>query len=73
MKDTLVPLDIFWLDAQGQVVWMQEQVRPDSYPAVFYPKTSALYVLETMAGFGRAHGVATGTPLKLQSFPTVLE
>ena len=71
MKDTLVPLDIFWLDSQGQVVSIQEEVQPSSYPDVFYPTTPARYVLETAAGFAREHAIATGTPLLLKSPPTV--
>lgn len=73
MKDTLVPLDIFWLNAQGQVVSIARDVDPSSYPNVLYPIAPARYVLETAAGFARAHSVATGTPLQLKSFPSVSE
>lgn len=71
MKDTLVPLDMFWLDDKGQVVYMAQDVATSSYPDVFYPTESARYVLETAAGFARAHSVATGTSLLLKNFPTV--
>ncbi len=73
MKDTLVPLDIFWLDAQGHVVSMAQDVATSSYPNVFYPTAPARYVLETAAGFARAHSVATGTPFRLKNFPSVTE
>ncbi|MFA6502707.1 MAG: DUF192 domain-containing protein [Candidatus Paceibacterota bacterium] len=73
MRDTLVPLDIFWLDSKGQVVSLAEDVQPSSYPSVFYPSEPARYVLETSAGFASAHAVATGTPLLLKNFPTVLK
>jgi uncharacterized membrane protein (UPF0127 family) len=73
MKDTLVPLDMFWLNAQGQVVAIARDVATSTYPGVFYPTAPARYVLETSAGFASAHGVATGTPLQLKSFPTVSE
>ncbi len=71
MNDMLVSIDIFWLDSKGQVVSIQEEVSPDTYPDVFYPTAPARYVLETAAGFARAHGVVIGTPLLLKSFPTV--
>lgn len=71
MKDTLVPLDIFWLDAQGHVVYVAADVATSTYPSVLYPTVPARYVLETAAGFARAHGIATGTPLLLQKFPDV--
>lgn len=73
MKDTLVPLDIFWLNTQGQVVSMATEVATSSYPHVFYPTVPARYVLETVAGFAKRHAIATGTPLLLKSFPSVSE
>ncbi len=63
MKDMLMPLDIFWLDAQGHVVSMALDVATSTYPNVFYPSIPAQYVLETAAGFAREHSIATGTPL----------
>ncbi|HUY05225.1 MAG TPA: DUF192 domain-containing protein [Candidatus Paceibacterota bacterium] len=71
MKDTLVPLDMFWLNAQGQVVFIAEDVLPSSFPHVFYPSAPARYVLETAAGFAAAHSIITGTPLLLKDFPSV--
>ncbi|MGH7175387.1 MAG: DUF192 domain-containing protein [Minisyncoccia bacterium] len=69
MKDTLVPLDMFWLDDQGQVIWMEQGVATDTYPAVLYPPEPARYVLETAAGFAMAHDIATGTPLIISKWP----
>ena len=71
MKDMQVPIDIFWLDTQGRVISISEQVATSSYPDVFYPAAPAQYVLETAAGFAKAHGIATGTPLQLKDFPSV--
>lgn len=73
MKDTLVPLDIFWIDAKGQVVSIARDVATSSYPNVFYPSVPARYVLETAAGFARDHTIATGTPLLLKNIPSVSE
>lgn len=71
MKDTLVPLDIFWLDESGRVVSISQDVATSSYPHVFYPSVPVRYVLETTAGFSRMHQVATGTALLLKDFPIV--
>ena len=71
MKDTLVPLDIFWLNTKGQVVSMALDVATSSYPHVFYPTEPARYVLETVSGFARANKIATGTQLLLKNFPSV--
>lgn len=73
MKDTLVPLDMFWLDDQGQVVSIAADVATSTYPNVFYPSKKAKYVLETAAGFARAHDITIGTPLLLKNLPTVSE
>lgn len=71
MKDMLIPIDIFWLDDKGQVVSIAEDVATSSYPSVFYPSAPARYVLETAAGFAKAHGIAPGAPLLLKKIPTV--
>jgi uncharacterized membrane protein (UPF0127 family) len=71
MKDTLIPLDIFWLDAQGHVVSIAQDVATSSYPNVFYPTAPARYVLETVAGFTRVHSIATDTPLLLKNLERV--
>jgi|SRR3989344_386015 len=71
MKDAIVPLDIFWLDAQGQTGFIMADIATSTYPDVFYPTTPARYVLETAAGFAREHSVTIGTPLLLKNFPIV--
>jgi hypothetical protein len=73
MKDMLVPLDIFWLDAQGQVIFMETNVATSSYPNVFYPLRPVRYVLETNAGFAQEHDITTGTLFPLKNIPSVLE
>lgn len=73
MKDTLVPIDIFWLDSKGHVVSFVPKVATSTYPNVFYPIEPARYVLETAAGFALTHGIATGTPLLLKNLPRVSE
>lgn len=71
MKDMLVPIDIFWLDEEGKVVSFISDADPTSYPNVFYPTAPARYVLETAAGFARAHDIATGSSLLLQNVRAV--
>jgi len=62
-----VPIDIFWLDDNGQVVTMKQTVSPDTYPNVFYPSSDVKYVLETRAGFARDHQITIGS--KLEGLP----
>jgi uncharacterized protein len=71
MKETLIPLDIFWINDKGQVVSIAADVATSSYPSVFYPSEPAMYVLETKSGFAREHGIRNGELLRLKTFPSV--
>lgn len=42
------------------VVDMKENIAPDTFPEVFYPKEKALYVLEAVSGFARENTVSIG-------------
>lgn len=52
MKDTLIPLDIIWLDQNRRIIHIEERVPPcESDPCPVYgPVQPALYVLEINAG-----------------------
>jgi uncharacterized membrane protein (UPF0127 family) len=71
MKNTLIPLDMLWVDVGGKVVWLAEHVPPckadpcPSYP----PKAPSTYVVEVAAGFVRKHGVKVGDVLELRNIP----
>lgn len=71
MKDMRVPLDIFWLDSDGHVVFFIKDVATSTYPNVFYPSAPAQYVLETVAGFAQTHNIGIGAPLILKNPPNV--
>ncbi len=61
MKDTLIPLDIVWIDAEKQVVditTMQPCVTPMC--PTYSPRASAQYVLETRAGLMEEWDAASG-------------
>jgi uncharacterized membrane protein (UPF0127 family) len=63
MKDMIFPLTIVWLDKNKKVVSLNENVSVDSFPALFYPKSNAMYVLEITAGAEKNFGIATNTVL----------
>jgi uncharacterized membrane protein (UPF0127 family) len=46
MKDMNYPLDILWLDEEGLVVHIEEDVAPESYPESFSSPTPAWFVVE---------------------------
>jgi len=50
MKDMLFNIDIIWFDADKNVVHVESNVSPDTFPRSFGPSTDTLYVLELPAG-----------------------
>ncbi len=60
MKDMLMPIDIIWIDSDYSVADITPDVRPESYPNLFYPKVPVQYVLEVQAGWANAHDVKIG-------------
>ena len=63
MKDTLIPLDIIWLDSNGKVVFMAQNVQPCKTlicPNV-NPLMGAKYVLEINAGLASEKGIKVGS------------
>lgn len=69
MKNTRIPLDIFYFDAQLKLVSVSENVKPcRTANCRSYPSTGpAKYVLELNAGKAEALGVGVGSELKLHS------
>jgi hypothetical protein len=52
MKNTLIPLDIIWLDIDGRVLFIVEHANPRTTgdPPVLNPPVKAKYVLELSGG-----------------------
>lgn len=57
MKDTRIPLDMFWINSSKQIVHIERDVQPSSYPIAYGTKEPAQYVLETNAGFAEKYHV----------------
>ena len=60
MKDTRIPLDIYWLDAKKNIVHIEHDVQPSSFPKTYGTDIPSQYVLETNAGFAKKHGIRVG-------------
>ena len=71
MKNTLIPLDIIWIDEQWRIVSIAESVPPcRADPCPTYPPAgTARYVVEVVAGFARTHGVVRGDRLTVTGLP----
>ena len=63
MKDTLISLDMIWMDRQRKIIHIEPDVKPcEADPCATYEPFSseALYVLETNAGYSFKNGLKKG-------------
>ena len=60
MKDMKFPIDMVWLDKNKQIIYIENNVSPATYPQVFNPPTPSLYVLEVSAGFLSKNNIKIG-------------
>lgn len=67
MKDMNFPLDILWLDEEGRVVYMEENVAVSTYPGYFVNEAKAKYVFEINAGLANKLGIYLGTKLVIST------
>jgi len=70
MKNTLIPLDMIWLDGDGKVVYIYKNARPceeEDECSNIIPPDSARYVLEINAGEADRIGLKEGDELILNS------
>ena len=68
MKNTLIPLDIIWMNENKEIVFISENTQPcknDPCPDI-NPEKNAKYVLEINAGLSREIGLSVGSKLELK-------
>ena len=56
-------LDMIWLDANKKIVYMAQNVTPQSFPDSFCASTPAQYVLELNAGEAKHSGMRVSQQL----------
>ncbi|HZI66444.1 MAG TPA: DUF192 domain-containing protein [Thermoanaerobaculia bacterium] len=71
MKNTLIPLDIIWLDAQGKVLYISANTPPcKADPCPNYgPDFAIASVLEIAGGMAEKEKVTVGSTLRLMDIP----
>lgn len=60
MKDTRIPLDMYWISEDKKIIHIEKNVQPETYPKSFGTDKPARYILETNAGFADKHGINIG-------------
>lgn len=63
-KDMNFPIDIVWLNEEGRVVYIVDNISPNTYPGAFINSANAKYVLEISAGVAEKYGIYLGTKLE---------
>ena len=67
MKNTLIPLDIIWINENKEVVFISENTQPCKEDSCFSiaPDKKAKYVLEINAGISKEIGLKVGDRLEI--------
>ena len=65
MKDTLIPLDIIWINDDFKVVHIEQNVRPESYPLIYSSPYPARFVLEVNAFFVPTFDIVVGDTVQI--------
>ncbi len=68
MRNTLIPLDMIFIDEGGRVVGIVEDATPQTLTPRD-PGEPARYVLEVKGGWARRHGVAKGARVRFENVP----
>jgi hypothetical protein len=62
MKNTLVPLDIIWINSNCNIVYVKRNAQPCTldYCPPIYPEKNARYVLEINGGLSNMYNINVG-------------
>ncbi len=60
MKDMNFSLDIIWLNEYSEVIYIERNISPNTFPKSFGPNKPSRYVLEFNAGFVSKNSIKVG-------------
>ena len=68
MKNTLIPLDIIWIDMNDKIIFIQKNAQPCKVEQCesFGPNQKAKYVLEINSGLAEEMGIEAGNKIILK-------
>ncbi|MBW6441195.1 DUF192 domain-containing protein [Patescibacteria group bacterium] len=68
MKNTLIPLDIIWIDGNDKIIYIQNNAQPCEVKncETFGPSQKAKYVLEINGGLAEKNGIKVGDEIELR-------
>ena len=67
MENTLIPLDMIWLDENGKIIYIEKNAVPCHTPTcpAFGPEYSSKYVLEVNGGYTERHKINVGDKARI--------
>jgi uncharacterized membrane protein (UPF0127 family) len=71
MKNTLLPLDIIWINSNQSIVYIKKNAQPctQDYCPSIYPRENARYVLEINGGLCDKYGINVGDKVNISYMP----
>lgn len=71
MKNTLIPLDIIWINEEKKVVHIKHNAQPctNSLCPLIIPNAEASYVLEINGGLAKKYNIKEGQPVHFLALP----
>ncbi len=69
MKNTLIPLDIIWIDQNNKIIFIQKNAQPckTEQCGIFGPDENAKYVLEINGGLAEEVGIDVGEDIEIRN------
>jgi uncharacterized protein len=65
MKDMLFPIDIIWIDENLEVINIEKNISPESYPRTYRPVRPAKYAVETNVHLSDTYSLRGGLKVKM--------
>ncbi len=65
MKDMKFSIDVFWLDEEMRIIFIEKGFSPNSFPRAVAPPAPAKFVLETNSGFADLNEIQIGDRLEI--------
>ena len=66
MKEMNFPIDIIWINSNGEILEITENALPESYPQIFRPENEVSYVLEVNSGFVQKNNITAGNVVVIE-------
>jgi len=65
MKGMQMSIDIIWVNEFNEIIYIERNVSPDSYPTIYRPSSRARFVVEMQSGFVDTYWLKAGDLLQI--------